>query len=306
MTASFTNQNILVTGSSGFIGQHLVRRLRKDGHQVYEANFDVSNREEVSAYLKKIKQLDQVIHLAGISDVKTCENNPETAFSVNVLGTHNLLNTLTTHFKKFHFIFTSTAHVYADSLEPIAETNSLNPVNFYSRTKMMSETLVETYCKRHELSFYIFRLFQHTHHSQSPQFFLPSIYSQIIEAKRKGETLNLKVGNLDLNRDISSIFDLLNAFSLACARDPKSCIANSGVYNICSGVSKNLRSLVESLCKKLECSYTIEVDASRLRQHDPIRLVGSPLKFANQFKWSANESKSEATLTESFLRKLEL
>ena len=90
------------------------------------------------------------------------------------------------------------------------------------------------------------RPFNHTHRSQSPAFFLPHLYHVMSQAS-SSEVLPISVGNLDLERDIGSIDDLISAFVAIVENSAASELYQ--VFNICSGRVKNLRKLAEVLLR---------------------------------------------------------
>src|ERR1700690_4226336 len=94
---------VLVTGSNGFIGKHLCRRLHADGFTVigYDKEVDAeSQHAEYETHLGEIGASDWVVsthkpdfvfHLAAISHLAKCDNDPEEAINTNVIGIANLL-----------------------------------------------------------------------------------------------------------------------------------------------------------------------------------------------------------------------
>ena len=92
---------IFITGSSSFVGQKLIKKLREkkinftgidhkvvnfSGKNIFKKNI---NDKNIS---KLIKKNSTVIHLAAVSNVKDCENNPIDTLKSNISGTINILN----------------------------------------------------------------------------------------------------------------------------------------------------------------------------------------------------------------------
>ena len=113
---------IFITGSSSFVGQKLIKKLRGgkinftgidhkvgnfSGKNIFKKNI---NDKNIS---KLIKKNSTIIHLAAVSNVKDCENNPIDTLKSNISGTINILNQSIKK-KANHFIFASTEWVYPD------------------------------------------------------------------------------------------------------------------------------------------------------------------------------------------------
>ncbi|MDR2693204.1 MAG: NAD-dependent epimerase/dehydratase family protein [Chitinispirillales bacterium] len=156
-------QNILVTGATGFIGQHLTRKLldinggrsvravSKDdsgsGSKLYffrddEADSkkaDIADRESISGLMDGI---DIVYHLAAISR-NDMSKTWEDFYAVNVQGTVNLLEEAkAAGVKRFVFVSTVEAAGFGDGTSPRRETDPPNPANNYGKSKLLAERQV--------------------------------------------------------------------------------------------------------------------------------------------------------------------
>jgi UDP-glucose 4-epimerase len=84
--------NVLVTGSKGFVGRHLSKRLKKSGFQVVTTDskrklVDVNNVEQ----LRTIENVNAIVHLAAKTSVSDSFKEPYETYFTNVLGTLNVL-----------------------------------------------------------------------------------------------------------------------------------------------------------------------------------------------------------------------
>jgi len=98
-----------------------------------------------------------VIHLASITGLKNCENNPIKAFQTNVHGTFNVIKAC--ELNKNKLIFFSSREVYGKTLDVESKENDLLlPTNIYGITKMLGELLIKNSGKNNNLDYIILRL----------------------------------------------------------------------------------------------------------------------------------------------------
>src|SRR5881394_2975442 len=120
--------NIIVTGSSGFIGTNLVNALKAE-HQVFRLDLkekygvfqcDLGDAEQVVDYGERVFlyhrpaeaiRADVIIHMAAIGNIQRCKEHPELAWESNVLGFSNVIN-LARITKCKHVIYASSSQVY--------------------------------------------------------------------------------------------------------------------------------------------------------------------------------------------------
>lgn len=142
-------KKILITGSSGYIGSHLLKKI-KDSYAVYgldkqetqiPVNFiygDIRNTE----YLKYKDEFDCVIHLAAEIRVGESVKDPTLYYETNIGGTLNILK----HIKTKNFILASTG----------AAEGLTSP---YGVSKKAAEEIVEQFCKERGINYTIFRFY---------------------------------------------------------------------------------------------------------------------------------------------------
>ncbi len=115
--------NCLVTGGHGFIGLHLVRRLRELGHSVLVwdraplagvefEDVNVCDRSRVMHPWRSIKHIDTVFHLAAISRTAEALADPYMCDQVNVMGSVNLLDAIRDRIPQARVVFASSNIVY--------------------------------------------------------------------------------------------------------------------------------------------------------------------------------------------------
>lgn len=141
----------LITGASGFVGSrlcgHLAPRYAVVGaycsHPFCLSGcssiaLDITDRRKVRAAIQAVRPT-HIIHGAAVSAPDTCENNPQEAWDINCTGTQNMLDAAQAIGSRFVFI--STDLVFDGKLGNYAETDPVNPINQYARTKVEAERL---------------------------------------------------------------------------------------------------------------------------------------------------------------------
>ena len=137
---------ICLTGSRGFLGSYVLKRLQKDGHIVTEFDKKIDKSQNLLTNdFKFLSNIDCVIHMAAEVGLKSCYEDPVLAVENNVLGTTRLLEACKTHRVK-RFISTSTWAV---------KGNLENP---YDLTKLAAENMARSYHKLHGLPVIVLRL----------------------------------------------------------------------------------------------------------------------------------------------------
>ncbi len=131
---------ILLTGGSGFVGMRLVKRYQEEHDFAVptHSEMDITSEASCLKYMKEVKP-ELVIHLAAISNMATCEKNPEDSYQVNLLGAMNVANASKSVGAKM--IFASSDQVYNGSelSRPGKETDELIPKNVYANHKLEAE-----------------------------------------------------------------------------------------------------------------------------------------------------------------------
>ena len=130
---------ILITGSNGMLGHDLIDVL-KNNHELIlttSKNLDITNKEEVFTVIGD-KNPDIIINSAAYTDVDGCEENQDTAFSVNGDGVKNLAFAC----KKFNCILVhiSTDYVFnGENTRPWVEDDEIGPISVYGKSKLKGE-----------------------------------------------------------------------------------------------------------------------------------------------------------------------
>lgn len=177
----------LVTGTAGFIGFHLARRLLDDGHEVtgidgFTPYYDVNLKErrhaqltsrngfaghrvmlEDRAQLNEIwnsATFDVIIHLAAQAGVRYSIEQPQSYLDTNIDGTFNILQLARERPVK-HLMLASTSSVYGANTDmPFHETDrTVHPMSLYAATKMATELIAHSHSHLWNIPTTAFRFF---------------------------------------------------------------------------------------------------------------------------------------------------
>lgn len=154
--------HVAVTGAAGFIGSRVVAQLQRDHPdwtvtgldnfylgdvrtigEVEVEHVDLRNRERLEDALAGA---DAVIHLAAISGVDDCDDDPDLAYEVNVTGTNNVAWICRKTGAAMAFPF-SMAVIGDPQSFPITTDHPRDPLNWYGRTKLLGERAIETFAE---------------------------------------------------------------------------------------------------------------------------------------------------------------
>ena len=288
------NKRILVTGGAGFVGHHLVQRLSNEqSNKIYiidNLSFGrkelIPNKKNVIFYKVDVcsKEILKIIikikphivyHLAAIHHIPYCNENPEETFSVNVMGTKNLLDILLKIKPEFLF-FASTAAVYAPDKGPHNEkTSETSPIDIYGKSKLVSEDLCYLFYTKTKVPTMIGRMFNIYGPEETNPHFIPSLMEQINNRKKI-----IKVGNLYPKRDYIHVEDIVDyLFKLYTA-------INSGfhIFNIGTGKEYSVRETLNILNSFVEHKITIVQTAGLKRKVDRPHLLADIRKISQKVK----------------------
>lgn len=284
---------VFLTGGSGFIGSHLGKALSKRGFEVTLLQGDLFDFELVKDQLSR-ESFTHIIHLAGKSVPRECENDPAEALKVNNHGTSVLLMAAHLVCKRMPaFILASTGQVYGGSGVDqggsvcIDENWPIRPQNSYATSKVLAETTVKAFSDLKGFPYAVLRIFNHSHKSQGASAFLPSIYSQLINSGGK----TVRVGDLSLRRDFGCLDDLMSAFAYVVEAIGNKFHAE--VFNVASGTSRCLADLARELAFQLGRSVDFIPDESLFRKNDPKELRGSVEKLKMLTGWAPSNLSNE-------------
>ena len=255
---------VLVTGGSGFIGSHVVDKLRDNGVNVRVYDSIIPNyRNDIEYYQGSILDyeslcfamsgVDAVMHLAAVADVKGVLENPHYSESINVRGTINVLEAAKTSGVK-RVIYGSTTWVYSE-----AESNNVDestplhaPTHFYTATKLTGEYYCQSYSKLFSIETTILRYGIPYGPRARDEAVIPIFVRQAVN----GEPLRIE-GDGSQFRNFVYVEDLAEGNVLALKA-----VAKNKIYNLDGNEKITIKKLVD-LLKELLGNVKIEYKPSR-------------------------------------------
>jgi UDP-glucose 4-epimerase len=244
----------LVTGYEGFIGSHLMAKLKKCGHDVIGSEYSkyVYHPNEISDLAKVndirhisadyLKGVDVVYHLGAASgslwfgDMHSVEESVE----INCVGTVHLLEECRKAGVK-KFIMVSTGSVYAGMACPHKDNMILprDAFNFYAATKIFDEYACKLYHKLYGMEVVIVRLSSVYGDSEESKTKLANVVSQFTWSMMEGKSPVLW-GDGSQTRDLIFVDDVVDALIFAAEKLK----GNAKTYNVGTGVETSFNDLI--------------------------------------------------------------
>ncbi|MBX3023884.1 GDP-mannose 4,6-dehydratase [bacterium] len=291
----------LVTGIDGFAGRHLATRLRAGGADVHGTvrradrvpalaglaaaslrPLDVSDGGAVAAIVAAVTP-EVVFHLAARTFVPDAAADPAGVFTVNALGVVHLLAAIHRHAPRCRVLVVGSSDSYgavADDAQPIVESVPLRPLSAYGASKAAAEVVAGQWADGMGLDVVRVRPFNHIGPGQDARFVSADFARQLLAVARGAAPPRIEVGDLDPVRDFSDVRDVVDAYVAIAERGRR-----GAVYNVCSGVGRSIRSLLDDLIAAVGVSVEIVAAADRQRRSPVARLVGSPAALRAATGW---------------------
>ena len=139
------NRNILITGSNGQLGRAL-KKFSKNYHFNFHffsrKELDISDYEKLNYFLEKF-EINTVVNCAAYTNVDNAESNKSFCNKIN----NNAVGFLSNLCEKYNIrlIHISTDYVFdGQKCTPYTESDSINPLNYYGKTKSYGEKKLST------------------------------------------------------------------------------------------------------------------------------------------------------------------
>ena len=282
-----TSKSILLTGSAGFIGFYLAKRLLEQGHKVVGLDnindyYDVRLKEFRLGILAKYENFtfikgdladkalidklfaeykpEIVVNLAAQAGVRYSITNPDAYINSNIIGFYNILEACRHSYDGGasgveHLVYASSSSVYGSNKKvPYSTEDKVdNPVSLYAATKKSNELLAHAYSKLYNIPSTGLRFFTVYGPAGRPDM----AYFGFTNKLRAGEKIQIfNYGNC--KRDFTYVDDIVEGVIRVMQKPPAKAVGDDGlplppyaVYNIGNNSPENLLDFVDILQQEL-------------------------------------------------------
>lgn len=291
-TADMKDERILLTGSSGTLGFHLLRQLeRQQGSKVMAllransrlptANADVRfervdffDRPAIEALVRDF-QPTCVIHCAA-SGMQFPKPKWFDLIRFNVEVSLSLCECVAT-IPGCRFVYVSTGLSYRDQCRPLRESDPLDTLHPYGASKAAADILMRSAAAEFGVPLIVVRPFSFTGQGDDGTRLFPALL------RAAAERIPLELSPGDQVRDHCSGEDV--AAGIISATFPQSAVARSGIYNLGSGNSSPLRALLEDIVAQLGLDIDLRFGARDYARFEPMFLVADISLAERELGW---------------------
>ena len=285
----------LVTGGAGYIGSHVVLKMKEAGFEVLILdNLSSGLTERIPVGVKLIKgdicdfdlvskillenKVEGIINLAALKSVQESKQIPEEYVRINHIGTKILVDCANMAGVKI-FIQSSTAAVYGKSDSGlVSEKSKLNPISPYGESKLLAEREVERFIDENGRRGTSLRYFNVL---GSESLLLKdnskaNVVPMVLEALAKGAAPQIFGGDYQTKdgtciRDYIHVSDIARAHVLAAKRLKQGSLP--GAINIGTGEGYSVREIMSEIIR--QCNSTLSPVVVGRREGDPAKLVAA-------------------------------
>ncbi|MGC9359125.1 MAG: GDP-mannose 4,6-dehydratase [Anaerolineae bacterium] len=292
----------LVTGMTGFVGQHLVRCLLREtpweigGVAHGEERLADDLADKVRAYSADLRdpeaarhiladwRPDVVFHLAALAKAGASFRNPWRTLETNTRIQLNVLEGMVAETPSARILVVGSSDEYgmvrAEDL-PCDEQTPLRPANPYAVSKLTQDMLGLQYHLSAGLDVVRVRPFNHTGPGQAEGFVVPDFARQVAAIEAGQQEPVMRVGNLEAERDMTDVRDVVRAYLLLAQQG-----VSGEVYNIGSGEAHAIHEVLDLLLELSKAPIRVEPDPARMRPSDVPRVVCNAGKLASLTGWA--------------------
>lgn len=289
----------LITGASGFVGQHLIAHLKKQSNAEIIGTYR-KRKPNIDANLVTFEQLDMhdsrkmtqlvahyqpdyIIHLAAESSVGYSWQQPIQSFNNNVNIFLNLLEAVRLSKISCRILSVGSSESYGvvkDSYLPLQEASPLNPISPYAVARVAQEMLSKVYIEGYGLDIVLTRSFNHTGPRQDARFVIPSFIRRLLDRKESKSKQAIETGELSIIRDFVDVRDVVRAYTLLLEKGK-----TGEIYNVCSGTGYSLQQIINYLSATIGVDVPTRTNPKFVRPNDNPIIIGDRSKIKEAVGW---------------------
>ncbi len=301
----FMMKNVLITGTTGFVGSHMtdyllnhtdcnlfglkrpnsrLRNLRHNLNKITLIDGELLDQNSLVKVLKASKP-DQIYHFGAMSWVTPSWDMPSAYMLTNAVGTINLFEAMRTIGCKARVLISCTPEEYGDvpkELIPITEETRLYPINPYAASKVAQDAVCQTYFRSYGMEIIRTRAFNHEGPRRDILGANASFAYQIARIELGLQEPVIKVGNLEATRNFTDVRDIVRAYYLAMEKGIPGELYLIGSQQIHT-MEECLKMLIGLSNLKEEVTYKVE--PSRVRPTELRTFIGKFDKFEKLTGW---------------------
>jgi len=279
-------KKILITGSSGFIGRELVKKLLKKNVYLYL----LINKKKLKIKSKKInfircsllnsKNLNKKLHKIDITDIIHCAwvgvssgTRNSLKQNLNLKITNNLLSAI--KYKKINcFITLGSQAEYGKKLNRIYENSHTRPLTKYGKTKIKILKKIKNFCKTNYIRFVWLRIFTGYGSGSDKNWLITSTICKLINNKKIKFTAGDQIYNFIYISDIVSA--IIKSIYINTAH---------GIFNLGGAKSYTIKHVVKLIFTKLKIKKEPVFGQLDYREDQIMKFIPSTSKIKDTLKW---------------------
>lgn len=279
-------KKVLVTGGSGFVGSHLIKKLEMLKAEVYAVDktsanakvtpLDLTDYEKINEYVNRVRP-NYIFHLAAM--MSKSDSDKDQIMKVNYDATKNLLDSYGSYGK---FVYISTSEFYYGNTPPFRESMKLSPITPYSESKL----LCENYCNEliaQGKPIVIVRPPIVYGPGQGLGMFIPTLVMTCLS----NEEFRMTKG--EQTRDFIFVDDLVDALVHTLVNDS----ANGQTINVGKGNPAQLMEVVRIVQSLTQSKSNIQLGAMPYKDNEAMEYYHDISKARRLLNWSPRFSLSE-------------
>jgi GDPmannose 4,6-dehydratase len=267
------------------------RRFTRIGHLLDKITLHPASLESYPSIFHVVSQhqFDECYHLAAQSFVAESFRDGFSTMNTNINGTHYMLAALRELQPKCRFYFAGSSEMFGKAREtPQKETTPFHPRSPYGISKVAGFDLTRNYREAYDMFCVSGILFNHEGPRRGYEFVTRKITSTVAQIKL-GLTNELRLGNLDAQRDWGHARDYVGAIYLMLQRDAPA------DYVVATGESHTVREFCELAFDEVGLDYKeyVRIDERYLRPAEVDLLIGDSTKARRELPWQPEHTFAE-------------